>query len=135
MNRIRNSTLQGLHVAIIMDGNGRWARSRGRPRTAGPRAGSDAVRRTVEACPDSGVTTLTLYAFSCDNWQRPAGEVATLMRLFHRYLIQERQRAIREASSFALLRCSPSSTRNSTKPMRYASEASMLSPVSAILRA
>jgi undecaprenyl diphosphate synthase len=95
VNRIRNSTLQGLHVAIIMDGNGRWARSRGRPRTAGHRAGSDAVRRTVEACPDSGVTTLTLYAFSCDNWQRPAGEVATLMRLFHRYLIQERQRAIR----------------------------------------
>jgi undecaprenyl diphosphate synthase len=86
-----------------MDGNGRWARARGLPRTAGHRAGSNAVRRAVEACPDSGVTTLTLYAFSCDNWQRPASEVATLMRLFHRYLIQERQRAVRNGVRLSVI--------------------------------
>jgi undecaprenyl diphosphate synthase len=86
-----------------MDGNGRWARARGLPRTAGHRAGSNAVRRAVEACPDSGVTTLTLYAFSCDNWQRPANEVATLMRLFHRYLIQERQRAVRNGVRLSVI--------------------------------
>ena len=61
-----------LHVAIIMDGNGRWANARGLPRIAGHRAGADAVRRTVEAAPDLGISALTLYAFSADNWQRPA---------------------------------------------------------------
>jgi undecaprenyl diphosphate synthase len=79
----------GLHVAIIMDGNGRWAAARGRPRQIGHRAGAEAVRRTVEAAPKLGIGTLTLYAFSADNWQRPAREVATLMRLFHRYLLSE----------------------------------------------
>src|SRR5687767_2398746 len=77
------------HVAIIMDGNGRWATSRGLPRTAGHRAGADAVRRVVEAAPRLGVGTLTLFAFSSDNWKRPPREVATLMRLFHRYLAAE----------------------------------------------
>ena len=78
-----------LHVAIIMDGNGRWATRRGLPRGAGHRAGAEAVRRAVEAAPDLGIAALTLYAFSADNWKRPAGEVAVLMRLFARYLHRE----------------------------------------------
>jgi undecaprenyl diphosphate synthase len=77
------------HVAIIMDGNGRWATARGLPRTAGHRAGADAVRRAVETAPRLGVRTLTLFAFSSDNWKRPSREVAALMRLFHRYLASE----------------------------------------------
>jgi undecaprenyl diphosphate synthase len=79
----------GLHVAVIMDGNGRWAKSRGRLRTAGHAAGADAVRRTVEAALRQGVGTLTLFAFSSDNWQRPGDEVEALMRLFYRYLTAE----------------------------------------------
>ncbi|HVT17691.1 MAG TPA: di-trans,poly-cis-decaprenylcistransferase [Thermoanaerobaculia bacterium] len=82
----------GLHAAIIMDGNGRWAIARGRPRTAGHAAGADAVRRTVEGAPRLGIATLTLYAFSSDNWQRPPDEVGTLMRLMRRYLAAEADR-------------------------------------------
>ena len=67
------TTNKELHVAIIMDGNGRWATRRGLPRTAGHRAGVEAVRRVVEAAPELGVTTLTLFAFSSDNWRRPRG--------------------------------------------------------------
>jgi undecaprenyl diphosphate synthase len=78
-----------LHVAIIMDGNGRWAVSRGRPRTAGHVAGVEAVRRAVEAARDLGVGTLTLFAFSSDNWKRPDMEVRALMRLFRSYLTAE----------------------------------------------
>ncbi len=77
-----------------MDGNGRWAEERGWPREAGHRSGADAVRRTVEAAPKMGVRTLTLYAFSSDNWKRPAREVATLMRLFRRYLTRETGRCV-----------------------------------------
>jgi undecaprenyl diphosphate synthase len=72
-----------------MDGNGRWAARRGLPRTAGHARGADAVRRTVEAAPDLGVRTLTLYAFSGDNWKRPPAEVHTLLRLFARHLRTE----------------------------------------------
>lgn len=72
----------GPHVAIIMDGNGRWAVRRGLPRTAGHRAGGRAVRALVEAAPAQGIRVLTLYAFSADNWRRPAGEVRRLMALF-----------------------------------------------------
>jgi undecaprenyl diphosphate synthase len=79
----------GLHVAIIMDGNGRWAVSRGRPRTAGHVAGVEAVRRVVEAAADLGIGTLTLFAFSSDNWRRPDLEVRALMRLFRSYLTAE----------------------------------------------
>ena len=79
----------GLHVAIIMDGNGRWATARGLPRTAGHTRGADAVRRTVEAAPALGIHTLTLYAFSADNWRRPAAEVRALLRLFARHLRDE----------------------------------------------
>ncbi|HEX8242323.1 MAG TPA: di-trans,poly-cis-decaprenylcistransferase [Longimicrobium sp.] len=83
-----------VHAAIIMDGNGRWANARGMPRIAGHRAGAKAVRRVVEAAPGLGVGTLTLYAFSSDNWQRPPREVGALMRLFRSYLASETQRLI-----------------------------------------
>jgi undecaprenyl diphosphate synthase len=84
----------GIHVAIIMDGNGRWANARGRPRTAGHIAGARVVRKIVEAAPDCGVGMLTLYAFSADNWARPSREVALLMRLFRRYLVAETDRCV-----------------------------------------
>jgi undecaprenyl diphosphate synthase len=85
---------EALHVAIIMDGNGRWAAKRGLPRIAGHRRGADAVRRTVEAAPALGITTLTLFAFSSDNWKRPPAEVRALMRLFRQYLDVEVSRLI-----------------------------------------
>jgi len=87
---------RSLHVAVIMDGNGRWARARGLPRVAGHRAGSEAVRRTVEAAADpaSGIGWLTLYAFSSDNWRRPAHEVEALLSLFGEYLRGETQRCV-----------------------------------------
>lgn len=81
--------MTGIHVAVIMDGNGRWATARSRPREWGHRRGAEAVRRIVTAAPDLGIRTLTLYAFSSDNWQRPATEVSVLMRLFSRYLRSE----------------------------------------------
>ncbi len=81
-----------MHVAIIMDGNGRWATTKGRPRTAGHVAGAEAVRRTVEAARGLGIGTLTLFAFSSDNWHRPPEEVGALMRLFRRYLVKEAAR-------------------------------------------
>lgn len=79
----------GLHVGIIMDGNGRWAAQRGLPRLMGHRAGAEAVRRTLEAAPDLGIRYLTLYAFSSDNWKRPATEVSGLMRLLSAYMRSE----------------------------------------------
>ncbi|MBP7677960.1 MAG: di-trans,poly-cis-decaprenylcistransferase, partial [Thermoanaerobaculia bacterium] len=82
------------HVAIIMDGNGRWATRRGLPRAVGHRAGAKAVRRVVEAARRRGVGTLTLYAFSSDNWRRPAAEVEALMGLFERYLAEEARRCV-----------------------------------------
>lgn len=81
-----------LHVAIVMDGNGRWATRRGLPRAVGHREGAKAVRRLVEAARRRGIGTLTLYAFSSDNWRRPAAEVAALMGLFERYLAGEARR-------------------------------------------
>ncbi|MBM3749273.1 MAG: di-trans,poly-cis-decaprenylcistransferase [Acidobacteria bacterium] len=78
-----------LHVAVIMDGNGRWAQARGLPRAAGHRAGALAVRRIVQAAPNAGVRTFTLYAFSSDNWERPVAEVETLMLLLEEYLQKE----------------------------------------------
>jgi undecaprenyl diphosphate synthase len=79
------------HVAIIMDGNGRWAAARGKPRTAGHRAGAKAVRRTLEAASRLGIGTLTLYAFSRQNWARPPGEVRALMDLLAEFLESERR--------------------------------------------
>src|SRR5690606_21655702 len=83
-----------MHVAIIMDGNGRWAVQRGLPRPAGHRAGAETVRRIVEAAVASHVSVLTLYAFSADNWLRPRREVSALMKLMKRYLISERVRCL-----------------------------------------
>ncbi|RMF39671.1 MAG: isoprenyl transferase [Alphaproteobacteria bacterium] len=77
------------HVAIIMDGNGRWAARRGLPRLNGHKAGADAVRAVVESCPDLGIRYLTLFAFSTENWRRPREEVSGLMTLFRRYLRKE----------------------------------------------
>src|SRR5262245_45313500 len=78
-----------LHTGIIMDGNGRWALARGLPRIAGHKAGVETVRRIVEAAPDAGIGVLTLFAFSSDNWRRPAPEVQALMGMMERYLEKE----------------------------------------------
>lgn len=83
---------EGLHVAIIMDGNGRWAMRRGLPRVAGHRAGVTAVRRVVERALDLGVARLTLYAFSSDNWSRPASEVQSIFWLLRAFLRLEAER-------------------------------------------
>ena len=77
------------HVAIIMDGNGRWAQQRGKPRLFGHHAGARRVREIVQACPDYGVKYLTIFAFSTENWKRTQVEVAGLMRLFRRYIEKE----------------------------------------------
>ena len=84
----------GLHVGIIMDGNGRWAEQRERSRSVGHREGAEAVRRCVEAAPGAGIGVLTLYAFSADNWRRPPSEVAWLMRIFREYLRGEVTRCL-----------------------------------------
>jgi undecaprenyl diphosphate synthase len=89
-------TERGLHVAMIMDGNGRWATARGKSRRAGHRAGAAAVRRIVEAAPSLDIGQLTLYAFSSDNWKRPVGEVSGLMRLIEAYLRGETARCVAE---------------------------------------
>ena len=88
------STSDCLHAAIIMDGNGRWASTRGLPRVAGHRAGAEALRRTVEASPDLGIGVLTVYAFSSDNWRRPQPEVSALMKMFHTYLRREQAKCV-----------------------------------------
>jgi undecaprenyl diphosphate synthase len=77
------------HVAIIMDGNGRWAQRRGEPRSQGHLAGATAVRRTIEAAPNLGIRTLTMFAFAAANWQRPLEEVDALMQLLNEYLLKE----------------------------------------------
>jgi undecaprenyl diphosphate synthase len=91
MEAIRTDDLRAppRHVAIIMDGNGRWAKARGLPRVAGHQRGAEAVRRTVEACRDLGIAYLTLYAFSSENWKRPPAEVDDLMALLRHYLDRE----------------------------------------------
>ena len=86
----------GLHVAIIMDGNGRWATARSLPRAAGHREGARAIRRVVESAPGLGIGTLTLFAFSADNWQRPLNEIAALMQLFEDYLKAETPTCVTE---------------------------------------
>lgn len=91
------------HVAIIMDGNGRWATARSLPRAAGHRQGAQAVRRTITAACELGVSTLTLYAFSSDNWKRPRAEVTALMMLFRRYLVQEIEECRREGVRLSVI--------------------------------
>src|ERR1700677_4890404 len=84
-----------LHVGIIMDGNGRWAARRNLSRLRGHEAGVEAIRRVVEAAPRQGVATLTLYAFSSDNWRRPKPEVTALMTLLRFYLVNEIEALVR----------------------------------------
>jgi undecaprenyl diphosphate synthase len=86
-----------IHVAIIMDGNGRWAQRRGMPRSAGHVHGAKAVNGIVEAAANAGIRTLTLYAFSADNWGRPSLEVDALMRLLQRYLTTETRQCIEQS--------------------------------------
>ena len=90
----RDARDRGLHVAIIMDGNGRWAERRGLPRAAGHREGIEAVRRVVESAPDLDVGALTLFAFSADNWRRPPLEVEVLLLLLRTYLRRDLARLV-----------------------------------------
>jgi undecaprenyl diphosphate synthase len=85
-----------LHVAIIMDGNGRWARARGLPRTAGHKFGVDALKRTVKGAADAGVGVLTVFGFSTENWRRPRGEISELMGLLKSYVHSDLARLERE---------------------------------------
>jgi undecaprenyl diphosphate synthase len=98
-----NRQADRLHVAIIMDGNGRWATRRGLPRSAGHRAGVLAVRRVVEAAPNLGVAALTLFAFSSDNWRRPRAEVSALMSLLREYLRAELRRLVESGTRLKVM--------------------------------
>jgi len=91
------------HIAIIMDGNGRWAKERGLPRTEGHRKGVETVEAIVEAARDIGIKYLTLYAFSEENWNRPKEEVASLMQILTLYLASKRQKMINEGIKFATI--------------------------------
>jgi undecaprenyl diphosphate synthase len=92
-----------LHVAIISDGNGRWATSRGLPRSAGHRAGAETARRVIEAAPRLGIHTLTLFALSSANWKRPATEVNGILRLLHEYLLTETTHCIEEGVRLSVI--------------------------------
>lgn len=92
-----------LHVAIISDGNGRWATSRGLPRSAGHRAGAEAARRIIEAAPRLGVHTLTLFALSSANWKRPAEEVSEILRILHEYLSFETRHCQQEGVRLSVI--------------------------------
>ena len=91
------------HVAIIMDGNGRWAKQRGLPRAAGHKAGAEAVRKTLQAAADAGVEVLTLYAFSSENWRRSDEEISDLTGLMRYYVEKELQRLIDERVKLRLI--------------------------------
>ena len=118
-----------VHVAIIMDGNGRWAKAKGLPRAAGHAQGAEAVRRTVKAASDLGIQYLTLYGFSLENWKRPAREIADLMGLLRLYLRKEISELYREgvrirfigdrsmlaADIISLIEMSEQTTRANTK--------------------
>ena len=91
------------HVAVIMDGNGRWALARGKKRLAGHRAGVDALERMLGFCKDAGVKVLTVYAFSTENWKRPAEEVEGLMKLFSTFIRLKARKLIRERVRFRVI--------------------------------
>ncbi|HJZ62693.1 MAG TPA: polyprenyl diphosphate synthase [Candidatus Acidoferrum sp.] len=92
-----------LHVAIITDGNGRWATSRGLPRSAGHRAGAEAARNVIEAAPSLGIHTLTLFALSSANWKRPAHEVNAILRLLYEYLLAETTHCVNEGVRLSVI--------------------------------
>src|ERR1700731_3940741 len=92
-----------IHVAIISDGNGRWATSRGLPRSAGHRAGAQTARRIIAAAPRLGIHTLTLFALSSANWKRPPAEVSAILRLLHEYLLTETSNCIAEGVRLSII--------------------------------
>jgi len=94
---------RSLHVAIISDGNGRWATSRGLPRSAGHHAGAQTARRIIEAAPRLGIHTLTLFALSAANWKRPAPEVHGILRLLQEYLLAETSHCIQEGVRLSVI--------------------------------
>ena len=96
LNTTDRRTLRGLHVAIIMDGNGRWAKGRGLPRLVGHREGVHRLKEVVRACPDLGVQYLTVYAFSTENWRRSRREVMGLMSMFARSIRREAQELVKQ---------------------------------------
>lgn len=91
------------HIAIIMDGNGRWAKARGFPRIEGHRRGVRSVRETIEECAELGIEQLTLYCLSSENWKRPQRELDMLMRLLEQYLVEERSEIMRQDLRFAVI--------------------------------
>src|SRR6476620_3392025 len=95
VGRMQTPTPPALHVAVILDGNGRWATRRGLPRSAGHKQGMRAVRRLVRAASTLEIEVLTLYAFSSDNWQRPPGEVSRLMRILDEFLRRESAQCVK----------------------------------------
>jgi undecaprenyl diphosphate synthase len=97
------SPTRAIHVAIISDGNGRWATSRGLPRSAGHRAGAQAARAVIEAAPALGIHTLTFFALSSSNWKRPAAEVATILRIVHEYILAETSHCIDEGIRLSII--------------------------------
>jgi undecaprenyl diphosphate synthase len=97
------SPSRSLHVAIISDGNGRWATSRGLPRSAGHRAGAEAARRIIEAAPRLGIHTLTLFALSSATWKRPEAEVNGILRLLHEYLLTETSHCMEEGVRLSVI--------------------------------
>ena len=92
-----------IHAAIIMDGNGRWAERQGRPRAEGHRAGIDALRRTLSAAPELGIQTLSVFAFSSANWQRPETEVASLLALLEEYLDRETENLVQDGIRLSII--------------------------------
>jgi len=94
---------RSLHVAIISDGNGRWASTKGLPRSAGHRQGAETARRVIEAAPNLDIHTLTLFALSSANWQRPAPEVSAILRLLHEYLLTETSHCIEEGVRLSII--------------------------------
>jgi undecaprenyl diphosphate synthase len=94
---------RSLHVAVISDGNGRWATSRGLPRSAGHRAGAETARHIIAAAPGLGIHTLTLFALSSANWKRPPAEVAGILRLLHEYLLTETSNCIAEGVRLSII--------------------------------
>src|SRR3954464_1553944 len=110
------------HIAIIMDGNGRWAAQRHLPRVEGHRAGIDAVRDTVETAARLGIQVLTLYAFSMENWKRPAAEVSTLMMLLKRYLRSELNTLLKNDIRFRVVGRMEDLARDVQRELRDAEE-------------
>jgi len=94
---------RGIHVAIISDGNGRWATSKGLPRACGHRAGAEAARGIITVAPSLGIHTLTLFALSSANWQRPPAEVAAILRLLHEHLLTETSRCMEEGVRLSVM--------------------------------